>query len=678
MHTVIILSKHSSDLLKDYRFLFKPFIGSGKICFCDWNESGTDLVSSVPDLYKTIRGCLKWRAVVVDTEPAFGRRGGPVPDEKNPFDYPGEVQDASKPPRPSSVPIIRLTHMLCGYPAASVRNFEDGYEYADEATGKLKRVRASELSEEEFYELASKYKEGLRRIYLEEKIPEDIEFARKELEAKYEFLDVRPQEVYLVSTRKHPDDETSIYASWKSPLEIESSDFCRRNNYPGGCRFLCSELTNPENSLYRKELTEFWLSVLTLAVNPIPASSLQAYKLYKLGVKISDEGLSELLNDHLNKMEAAYAFVKERLRMRPEYSFEEEQEVVEKQHIPVVYEGTSGADLLIDTGHVGLSRGCPDDEMQYWNRQMREKRTEIDKFLKAPRRAVDRASQHLKSRADSFFDDEYELDKFQLADLQDEIDLLELQVLTGDTHSVIDEQRIRQEIDKTDKQVKKDIDARMRKGTAIGSGILFLLIYLIGFVPYIIQSLRVGGSAFLASLGLTAAAVLLAGTGGIVALFLMRRKLVARMEQFNSLVKELAANVNGAARKFEQYFSLLCTFMKAQSIYLGATKKNDRVSARIQRLRTHKQALAMSIERDEEIAAVFGVRRAADFEKNVTRFFDEDRLPQDNALYYYETDNGRTEIPLNTAGDMVKAPYRFIAGLVIEREDIYEEGKGGD
>ena len=70
--------------------------------------------------------------------------------------------------------------------------------------------------------------------------------------------------------------------------------------------------------------------------------------------------------------------------------------------------------------------------------------------------------------------------------------------------------------------------------------------------------------------------------------------------------------------------------------------------------------------------------RAADFEKNVTRFFDEDRLPQDNALYYYEADGGRTEIPLNTAGDLVRAPYRFIAGLTIEREDIYEEEKGGD
>lgn len=678
MHTVIILSKHSSDLLKDYRFLFRPFTEKGLVSFCDWNESGTDLTASVPDLYKLIKGRLQWRAVIVDTEPAFGRKNGPVPDEKNPFDYPGEAQDPSEPPHPSSVPIIRLTHMLCGYPSSPVKNFEDGYEYTDEITGKTKRVRASELTETEFYELAARYKDELRRIYLEEKVPEETVLARKALEEKYSFLDVRPQEVYLVSTRRHPDDEDYIYSSWKSPFEMESSDFCRRNNYPGICRFLCSELTNPENSRYMKELMEFWLAVLTLTVNPIPASTLQAYKLYRLGVKISDEGLSDVLNEHLNKMEAAYAFVQERLRMRPEYSFEEEEDVVEKQHIPVVFEGTSGTDLLINTSHVGLSRGCPDDEMMYWNSQIREKQAGIDKFLKAPRRAIDRASQQVKGLSESFFDDEYELDKFQIADLKDEIDVLELQVLTSDTHSVIDEKRIRQELNKTDRQVKKDIDARMRKGVAVGSGLIFLLIYLIGYFPYIFNSLRMGGSELLASLGLTAAAVILAAAGGLIALFLLRRKLIRSMERFNSLIKELVNNVNSSARKFEQYFSVLCTFMKAQSVYAGATKKSDKVSSRVSKLRVHKQALALSIERDEEIAAVFGIRRAADFEKNVTRFFDEDRLPQDNALYYYEADGGRTEIPLNTAGDLVRAPYRFIAGLTIEREDIYEEEKGGD
>ena len=173
MHTVIILSKHSSDLLKDYRFLFRPFTEKGLVSFCDWNESGTDLTASVPDLYKLIKGRLQWRAVIVDTEPAFGRKNGPVPDEKNPFDYPGEAQDLSEPPHPSSVPIIRLTHMLCGYPSSPVKNFEDGYEYTDEITGKTKRVRASELTETEFYELAARYKDELRRIYLEEKVPEE-------------------------------------------------------------------------------------------------------------------------------------------------------------------------------------------------------------------------------------------------------------------------------------------------------------------------------------------------------------------------------------------------------------------------------------------------------------------------------------------------------------------------
>ena len=57
-----------------------------------------------------------------------------------------------------------------------------------------------------------------------------------------------------------------------------------------------------------KELTEFWLAVLTVVINRIPASTLQAYKLYRLNVDISGEELSAMLNSHLNKMEAATKF----------------------------------------------------------------------------------------------------------------------------------------------------------------------------------------------------------------------------------------------------------------------------------------------------------------------------------------------------------------------------------
>ena len=157
---------------------------------------------------------------------------------------------------------------------------------------------------------------------------------------------------------------------------------------------------------------------------------------------------------------------------------------------------------------------------------------------------------------------------------------------------------------------------------------------------------------------------------------LLTKQIVASMERFNYLRRSVVNSVNTSAHKYEEYFSTLCTYMKAQSIYAGVTKRKDAVSARVQKLRTHKQALRTTIARDEELAAAFGIRRAAAFEKNVTRFFDEDKVPKDNRLYYYEIDGGKTEIPLNTAGDMIWAPYKFIAGLKIEREDLYEDVKG--
>ena len=96
MHTVIILNKQSSDLLKDFRFLYKPFVDEGTISFCDWNEAGTDLKSAVPDIYKCIKGKPDWRAIVLNTDSMAVHTSGPVADEKNPFDFPGEtVNDLS-------------------------------------------------------------------------------------------------------------------------------------------------------------------------------------------------------------------------------------------------------------------------------------------------------------------------------------------------------------------------------------------------------------------------------------------------------------------------------------------------------------------------------------------------------------------------------------------------------
>lgn len=675
MHTVIILNKHTSELLKDFKFLFKPFVSDGSISFCDWNESGTDIQSSVPDLYKKIKGKKEWRAVVVTTESMNESSDVPVADMKNPFDFVKE-DSVKQIPKESEIPLVRLTHMLCGYPTTTVKNFERGFEYTDEHTGKICRVRVSEMTEEEIYQLSADHGDQLKSIYMEEKTSEEHEKAQKELIERYAFSDVRPREMILIATRKHFTDEDHIYASWKNQLEMESSDFCSRNKYPSICRFLCYSITNAENSMYMKELIEFWISVLTLSVNRIQASSLQAYKLYRMNVTVSIEEMEKLLNDHLNKMSAAYQFVEQRLKVRPVYSFEGEEELVEKQSIPVIFEGEAKDNMYVDAGKIGLSRDCPKDEMSFWNFEVREKLRNIEKYMKAPRRAIDKASQHLKDRTESFYGDEYELDKFQLSDLKEEIERLEMEILASNTRSIIDEARVREEINKTDKRVKQDISVRMRKSTVLKVGALVLAVYLLGFVPYLINSYKIGTEEFFASIGLSLGALALAGLGGLIALFILRKRIVRSMEGFNDVIKGMVKDVNASADKFEDYFSLVCTYMKAQSIYRGTKLKGDTLSSAKMNLRAHKQALRACIERDEELAVSYGVKRNMEVVRNVTSFFDENKLPKDNSLYYFESAKSKIEIPLNSTGDLIKAPYSFVAALKIEREDIFDDMKG--
>ena len=58
---------------------------------------------------------------------------------------------------------------------------------------------------------------------------------------------------------------------------------------------------------------------------------------------------------------------------------------------------------------------------------------------------------------------------------------------------------------------------------------------------------------------------------------------------------------------------------------------------------------------------------------NVTTFFDVNRAPRDNSLYFFEENLDEDDIPINSTGDKVTAPYKFIEKLWVEREDVYDE-----
>lgn len=393
-------------------------------------------------------------------------------------------------------------------------------------------------------------------------------------------------------------------------------------------------------------------------------------------MEASEEELERLLNKRLNRMESVYDFVQERMKMKAELSFEEDDILVPEQKIPVHFDGSSGKELYINTSKIGLSRDCPKDELFTWIMEITEKKRQINQFLKAPRRAIDKASQHLKGRAESFFGDEYKMDQFQVEDLEAEIERLETNVLENSTSGLVDEAKFKEQIETVDKKVKKDIVSHIRRSTAVQVGCCLLLVYLLGFVPYWISAAKLGGSQFGSAVVVALAALAVAAAGGIAALFILRHRVRMSMEEYNHVIHTMVNNVNASADEFGKYFTAVCTYMKAQSIRAGIKLKSESISSAQFILRAHKQALKSSIERDEEVAASYGIRRVAEVEKNITSFFHEEKLPKDNALYYYETDKSDVGIPLNEAGDLVRAPYKFVAKLKLEREDLYDEVKG--
>ena len=715
MYTVIFINDHSARFIEDYRFLFRPFELRGDVSFCNWNEAGETAETAVPELAAHLAGKHEWRAVILNTDIAEPEPGVVLPDSQNPFDY--SNADADTGPHVTPIPIIRLSQILGGYTAEPRCEFEDGYAiptargevrvsksalrniFDDDAESfdiesfllSSKQLFSGNISNDErdlsetrkqrYIEFCNRYQldqrwiedvgvDELRPVYIEKTVSDETIQKYRRLNRQYALNEPRPIEILMVSLRETTpvDERQRIREAWRAPITLKNSSFWEFHHYPTTCRFLCSDIRLDDVSAYERDKSIYCYAVLTLAVNRIPAAALQAYRLYRLSVDIDKDAMKSALNMHLDRLAAIKSVVESRLAAEPESSFGKKESVLQVQHVPVVVE-TDDARQMFDE-----SDGDKKDTDEL-SQRVQEKKKLANTYGRDPRRAIDRAAKTLRERA-ARFGGVYELDNVQRENLIDEISRLEAEILVTRPHNRYDKQKFVETASKVEQDVNLKTSTAMGQSARNKAFVVAAIIVIFGFTPYLYYSMQAEVSTKIGAVLLAIAVVIVTLSGGILAIYWSNAKEKQTIDEVTAPLEGLKHDVAETRSEFDQYFTNICTLMKAHSILDGAEICEDESMISRRQLLTHLRAIQVSESRNMQWLTIYEMARQNTGVHTDAGDFRQDIQPDENDLYYLDTAADGSDIPLNASGDTVMQPYSFIERLYVEHEDVFEKENG--
>ena len=238
IYSVLIQTQTTMNMFSGYQSVFMDAIQKGQVGLCKWNPSGRDIDTALPDIHQLTDDKKEWRAIIIRSEADAGLMDLPL-DAHNPYDFFPEGKEREGLWEESENPLIRLTHMLGGAPAAE-KEFES---------------RVIDDGEREPFVIF-------------EPVEEDGAAAEEHRAflSKYEYDGVAPTSILLVTVRLvHLYDEENTEQILHD--EQGSSMFWKRNRYPGNCRFLVFDYSRQGPVRREGDRFRFWLTILLSSVN---------------------------------------------------------------------------------------------------------------------------------------------------------------------------------------------------------------------------------------------------------------------------------------------------------------------------------------------------------------------------------------------------------------------------
>jgi len=685
--TVIILSRAARERFLQWKEIFQPYLEEGQIAICDWNSGqGVDsLNAAIPGLADTIKGKKEWRLLAVGTA-TEGLSGRDFADPENPFDYIENWRfsedDGETPPRlsleESRYPLVRLSHMLLGYPEMGTnmffpdRNYWDRLQrrrvYESEHVAKRAEDGISEAdARQEFAELLIS-QHDIQTHYRQGKFTEEEERKYRQLIRKYEVRQSAPTEVVFVALREpkpqRPTDE--LRDAWQRGEHTENTQFVARNDYHPACRFVVFDLHSADHSAFELGELKFWLSVLTMAINDLPASSFQAERLYQVDVAFDNQVLAHTLNEHMGRLASA----RERLNReieRPQNTVSlDVKDLLQDRPVSVSFEHLSGEHLAVSTTAYGLANDRPVREMSRLDQSYVDLLSAAEQFSRKPRRVLAQAVEGMRNSSEQPAFPAEALTRIEREELEEELSHRAHHLSDATTRDILDPDRLIRLIDTERDAIRHVIRERMGAKTITWSSLLVGAIWLAVFIPFIVAAFNNGEEALAESL-LVFLGVL--STLAVVALFTliyMRRKLIARLRALNSALRRYVNETKNKASAFGDFLGSLRTYMHGRALLDADSRKTERDQRRNQEYLRDLRRIQAIIDREKSLVRSVNepveIRQVSNVNLDLVAWSPE-RLRELLALP--PSTPGNAGCVFNASGDRIEAPYDFVKRLFL-------------
>ena len=693
MFTVILLSHTAQRRFNQWKEIFLPFIEDGKLAVTEWSNPSTarSLSKAAPGLAEAVKGHDEWRLLVVGTgsEGAFGHERS---DPANPFDFlgnwavnqPEDEDHWSLNLEESPYPLVRLTHMVMGYPEMGTKTFFADPSYWD----RERRTRVYEsdylrermehgLSEEEArdeFKALLPSRHDVQTHYHQDDYSEDEQRKYRELIRRYEVKQSKPDELVLMAVRDpiapRPTDE--LREAWQRGSKANPSRFAERNDYHPSARFVLFDRPPEDHAAYDLGEMRFWLGVLTIAINDIPASAFQAERLYRVDVQVSPDLLSSTLNTHLGKLTGARDHLENEIRRPRSLTRLDVEEVLKRKEVAVSFEHLSGDELSVPVVGYGLARDKPMEEMTRWGDAYLEVESAVEVFNRKPKRVLAKAVEGTReARHDSGLPTE-PLTDIEREELEEALAGEAQALAAATTRDILDRSRLDEIMARQRKTIRASINERMTLGTILLSSGLVGFVWLAIFVPFIIQALRQGGVALAESILVVGVVLGTLLAVGLVVLFVMRKVLVDRIKAFNRELRDYVNSVKSGASRFADFLSGIETYMHGRAVLDEQDRQARSEQRRILQLHANLDVIKAAIAREKSLI------------KSVGRPVEIRRLNQGSSEFEPWRDDSLSRLltlpvalgqcEFNNTGEFIDAPFIFVERLSLSstlvREDL--------